>query len=220
MEWTDISEPLRLKMATIIEETSHGIAIRHGNGITGLAEKGADGKEVVSLADRSMPNELYVRSSHLHDFLLSRGFHDTLTCRLAVYRGGLFPENLPSDVSFRMLSLEDYPFLLEWYHMVPDPGYLKGRLSSGVMMGVWYQGKLAGFIGEHEEGAVGMLEILPSFRRHHLATLLERHYCNVRFLKEGRLPYCDIVLGNKASFLLHQQLGFVLEDDLVWWMDS
>lgn len=47
-----------------------------------------------------------------------------------------------------------------------------GRLRAGVMLGAFLRDRPAGFIGLHEEGSMGMPEVLPEFRRMGVARAL------------------------------------------------
>lgn len=53
---------------------------------------------------------------------------------------------------------------------------------------------------------MGILAILPEFRRRGLASLLESWVIG-RQLREGRVPYGHVIDGNGASTALQQSLG-------------
>lgn len=60
--------------------------------------------------------------------------------------------------------------------------------------------------GFHDDGSMGMLEILPPFRRRGYAAQLEA-FLIAAALKEGRTPYCHVVDGNEASLYLQRKMG-------------
>ena len=64
---------------------------------------------------------------------------------------------------------------------------LEERLRSGMMYGAFADGKLAGFIGMHAEGSMGILEVFEEFRRQGIAEALERHLINRILEKEFRM---------------------------------
>ena len=101
--------------------------------------------------------------------------------------------------------------------MVTDEDYIKGRLRSGTMYGMFIDGKPAGFIGMHAEGSLGLLEILPEYRRCGLAFALESYAIN-RMLEKGWTPYGQILLGNAASTSLQQKLGLSISKQTCYWL--
>ena len=121
-------------------------------------------------------------------------------------------------VSVRPLTLEDMDFVLENYH---NPGayesHIRQRIAEG-MLGGLVDGELAGFAGIHQEGALGMLEVLPQFRRRGLAEVLEAAII-ARQLERGRFPYCHVRRGNTASEALQRKLGLTFDENrTLYWL--
>ena len=78
----------------------------------------------------------------------------------------------------------------------PEPvSYTHLDVYKRQMYGMFIDGKPAGFIGMHAEGSLGLLEILPEYRRCRLAFALESYAIN-RMLEKGWTPYGQIILGN------------------------
>jgi tRNA (guanine37-N1)-methyltransferase len=121
------------------------------------------------------------------------------------------------DADIRPLTEAELPIVQKYYHAVDGPENVKERLKAG-MLGIYVGGELAGFIGTHPEGSIGLLEVLPSFRRRGLAFLLESAMMrNQQTL--GRVPYAHIRLGNEASIALHKKLGMeVTEKASLCWL--
>lgn len=105
------------------------------------------------------------------------------------------------------------------YHMIQEDQYLLGRLESGVMYGAFLEKELAGFIGIHEEGSIGLLEVLPEYRRRGIGMALEAHMVNM-MLDKGWTPFGQIIEGNAASFSLQKSLGFSIAEQPLFWMTS
>ena len=121
-------------------------------------------------------------------------------------------------VSVRPLTLEDMDFVLENYH---NPGayesHIRQRIAEG-MLGGLVDGELAGFAGIHQEGALGMLEVLPQFRRRGLGEVLEAARIAQR-LERGRFPYCHVRRGNTASEALQRKLGLTFDENrTLYWL--
>jgi ribosomal protein S18 acetylase RimI-like enzyme len=157
-----------------------------------------------------------VHQSFVSDYLETKGMKKTFRCLQACC---LAKERylVSQTLSFRTLGLSDEDLVLEHYHLT-DAAYVRSRLASGVVLGVEVEGKLAGFMGTHQEGSMGMLEIFPDYRRRHLAYELEKEYCN-RLLSQQKTPYCHIVEGNMASLALHKKLGFVFASHRIDWFN-
>ena len=76
---------------------------------------------------------------------------------------------------------------------------------------------LAGIIGIHEEGSIGMLYVKPQYRHQKLATALETYAFN-RALENGWIPYGQIIVGNEASMKLQERMGLHFSKSSVYWM--
>ena len=97
-----------------------------------------------------------------------------------------------------------------------DEGEIAALLDAGVIYGAFAGGELAGFIGKHEEGSVGLLFVFPEFRRMGIAEALERNYVN-RELAEGNVAYGQIFVGNTPSRQLQEKLGMDFSDKFICW---
>lgn len=76
---------------------------------------------------------------------------------------------------------------------------------------------LAGFIGTHEEGAMGMLEVFEPYRRRGIARALEKYLIN-RTLEKGHTPYCQIFTDNEVSLRLQEKLGLRICRKKIYWI--
>ena len=97
-----------------------------------------------------------------------------------------------------------------------DEGEIAALLDAGVIYGAFAGGELAGFIGKHEEGSVGLLFVFPEFRRMGIAEALERNYVNLE-LAEGNVAYGQIFVGNTPSRQLQEKLGMDFSDKFICW---
>lgn len=97
-----------------------------------------------------------------------------------------------------------------------DEEEIAALLDAGVIYGAFAGGELAGFIGKHEEGSVGLLFVFPEFRRMGIAEALERNYVN-RELAQGNVPYGQIFVGNTPSRQLQEKLGMDFSDKFICW---
>jgi len=94
--------------------------------------------------------------------------------------------------------------------------YVKDRIEHGQMYGIFVDDKLAGFIGTHYEGSVGMLHIFPAYRRMGLGTDLENFMIN-RELEMGHMPFGQVIIDNEASFALQDKNGLYFGNRIFTW---
>ena len=152
------------------------------------------------------------------DLQLLRNLEPIMDCCNCVYDAAEpIPFTLPQGVEIRPLDQSHFPFVRAHYHSVDDANYVRERIGAG-MLGAFVNGEIAGFIGTHGELSIGLLEVLPAFRRRGLAFALEASMVN-SLLAAGRLPFCQVRLGNDASFALQKKLGFTVSDRPVRWME-
>lgn len=173
-----------------------------------------------SAAELSLFSDTFVAlvcESSVRDKLMESGiFRECFECLQAVYTGGPI-SIVRDDVLVRQLDISDMPFILENYH---HPGsnedHIRERLND-YMAGAFIGGKCAGFTGIHEEGAMGLLEVLPEYRRRGIAELLEAHLINW-CLQNSRLPYCHVLTNNTASIALQKKLKLTLDEKPLYWL--
>ena len=98
-----------------------------------------------------------------------------------------------------------------------DFDYVNLLISRGEIYGVFADGALAGFVGCHSEGSVGLLEVLPEYRRRGLGEALERNAIN-RALEAGWTPYGQVFCSNEVSRRLQEKLGMEFSDKYISWL--
>jgi len=159
-----------------------------------------------------------LRGAKARDALeLQLGFRTQMECFNAAYlKKEPIPYSLPEGAEIRLLDESYVDFVHAHYHMVDDIRYIRERVEAG-MFGVFVAGEIAGFAGTHEERSMGLLEILPEYRRLGLAYALEAHLIN-HLLSLGRVPFCQVAIVNDASIRLQQKLGLVISDQVVYWL--
>ena len=117
----------------------------------------------------------------------------------------------------RPLTDEYIEIVSKNYTTVPDETYVRERIECGCMFGAFVEGELAGFIGIHDDGSLGMLKVLEAFRGRGIAKALEVYLMN-KALEMGWIPYGQVVVGNEASVKLQESLGVHLSKTPIVWM--
>ncbi len=163
--------------------------------------------KLVLVEDRALAERLAARDPRL----------EVMKCTQCVYLKKEPPQADRPGVALRPLTMADLDFVLENYHHPGAfPEHIRGRIVEG-MLGAEAEGRLAGFIGVHEEGAMGLLEVLPQFRRRGIAEALEAALIK-RQLERGFLPYAQVRMGNAASVALQKKLGLVFDSRILYWI--
>lgn len=87
------------------------------------------------------------------------------------------------------------------------------------VFGAIEDGKLAGFIGRHGDGNMGMLEVLDGYRRRGIGEELEKFLINY-IMTFGRVPICEVYTDNAPSIALQNKLGLTPAVGYTFWMDG
>ena len=128
-----------------------------------------------------------------------------------------YPHNsIESDLELTPIFQSDMEFFLTHYDRL-DPEEAAVAIDEERVFGLRDKGKLFAFIGLHEDYAMGMLYVLPEYRRQGWGERLERALI-ARVLAMGELPYGQVFANNETSMRLQEKLGFVRCSDKVYWM--
>lgn len=142
-----------------------------------------------------------------------------LTCKLecvqAVY-DNKSKLNVKEDLEIRKLGQNQTEVILEHYDKLPK-NEIEELLSNGNLFGGFKDGKLIGFIGNHLEGSIGLLEVLQEYRRLGYGAALVSFMVN-KMLDEGLIPFAQSEVDNKKSITLQEKLGFKISQDRLYWL--
>lgn len=179
----------------------------------------ADEKAADSILSTVKQADLFVAHQNFYTDTVQKRF--TLDNKILCYQAAyLHKKPLPvpeSTAVIRELDESYLPFVWEHYSHADDKEYLRERLKSGWMFGAFVEDTPVGFIGTHAEGSMGLLEVLPEYRRQGIAAALETFLAN-RFLAAGYVPFAQIITGNMESLKLHQKLNFSISEQTVCWL--
>lgn len=127
-----------------------------------------------------------------------------------------------TEVEFRLLEEKDIPIVKEHYaikHLCTDT-YIKGRIKQG-MLGAYVNDTLAGFIGIHDNGAMGMLEVFEKYRGKGIASKLQKAYTNKLLKEEYKgILYSQVNAKNDISLHLQEKLNYKKAKTPCYWYFS
>jgi tRNA (guanine37-N1)-methyltransferase len=204
--------------ATVVHCSPGGVILREsGNGLY-----------YASVTDPDILNSAWFSEGEITVLALREGSIDPIAdrigathikrCHQVVFLNET-PAYKPAEgLSIAPLCVEDADFVCAHYSNVFDRPYIEERLSGGHVCGAFLAGEPAGFIGRHDDGSIGMLEVLPAFRRHGIGTALAGFIIN-RVVNAGDIPYAHIFVGNAASLAMTSRLcGATLAREAVAWI--
>jgi tRNA (guanine37-N1)-methyltransferase len=144
------------------------------------------------------------------------GFAHHTSYRQSVFFGEAIDVRVVPGIRLAPLGPEWAETVAATYSLPLGLDWALDRLQVGVMVGAFAGDQLAGFIGEHPEGSMGALEVLPDFRRRGIGEYLITFLAH-RFVTQGRTPFAQIIDGNAASEALQRKLGFTISTRHLWW---
>lgn len=218
-ELVAMSEALRLKRADVVAfDPADGVLIRLRTAADYLLAARDEAAAVRLMADvlvAGFEGEQVALPDASWAAALGLDPERTLGYRICIRES---TEPLPFAGSLRIepLAVDDLPVVARIYRNLPEETVARHLADGWVYGGYNDAGELVGFVGEHDEGAIGMLEVLPEHRRRGYASELEGFMVN-RMLAAGRVPYCQVVADNEASFSLQRKLGFTVLSAVQCW---
>lgn len=151
------------------------------------------------------------QASILHRLPLSKPY------RFAVYMESV-PQK-PTETAFTIsrLTMEALPYICEHYSYksLATPQYIESRIKAG-MLGAFHGQRLIAFIGTHDSGSIGMLEVEREYQRNKIGTCLPQNMIKLQ-LEKGLIPYGELFIDNQKSRSMAEKLKLRLSKSLIYW---
>lgn len=218
--YMDMLEPIRRGTASVVA------AERDGGVLLYEAKSGAHmlAADSPAIAETLLRNVEHVTLAATHQdfaaaFIAEKyGLRRTMRCRQTVWNC-IQPPSVPETTfAFRALPLDAVEDVVALYSHDVGTEYINERLLAGELFGAFAGDEIAGVIGLHAEGSMGMLEVAPSFRRQGVATQLIA-FLSARLLDAGRTPFSQFTVDNIPSQRLHEAMGFSISQDYIHWIE-
>lgn len=209
-------EAIRRNTAKILYAKEDGVFIREkkSNAYMISVEEFEKGKELINDIDKC--GLIVAHQKYMVDYILNRfNLTTNLECVQGVYmnKTKLY---VKKELEIKQLKLEQINVILEHYDIL-SKDEVAILLKNGNLFGGYKNGKLIGFVGNHLEGSIGLLEVFPKYRGLGYGTILESYIVN-EMLEKGLVPFAQIEINNKKSSALQTKLGFSISKDRVYWM--
>lgn len=220
VNFIDLQEAARREDGELLYTGACGSIVREPRDGTILSDI-LDGSALCRLVrELKIPNlwQFSVKSAAVAEKVSAEfGLKEQMRCTQAVYCKDQPPVRLHCDI--RALTDQHSALAAAHYHLVDDSEqYIRERIAAGRMWGLFENGVLAGFIGMHTEGSMGMLEVFPEHRRKGYGYQLEA-FLIAWHLERGWIPYCHIIDGNNASMRLQEKLGLTFAELPAIWVN-
>ena len=216
--YLDMLEPIRRGSAELLYTAEDGVLLYDR-----LAEAhmlGADSRQAL---DRMLPlmegcdiltgHQLWYKEELAARFALKT----EQICYQAAWMEDCPPASLPFGGELRLLDHSWAAWVYEHYsHAFGGVDYIEGAIDRG-MVGAFVDGQPAGFAGFHIEGAIGMLEVLPAYRRRGIGEALLRGVVSLA-LSRGQYAYGQVFTDNSASLALQRKVGMAVSKDILFWL--
>lgn len=119
----------------------------------------------------------------------------------------------------KSLSIKELDVVSEKYSSIDliDKDYIQKRIENDNMLGAFIDDNLCGFIGYHDEGSIGLLEVFPEYRNKGIGSILQGTAVN-KAIKDGKIPFGEVKVNNYKSLNLQKKLGFSIAEEKVYWI--
>lgn len=216
-------ECLRRGAGEILWEEKGGVLLRHRPSgvcmVLGGQEKVLPEPLLQRLAEET--GEMVVCQEWVKEILCQGQYREMMQCIQYLY-----PQKETLSVTFkdiRQLSLEtlseeQFEEICRYYTL-GGREYLQERIQAGAMYGAFEDEMLAGFIGIHSEGSLGMLYVPEKYRGRGIARSLEAYAIN-KMLERDWIPYVHVIEGNEISCRLQEKLGLYRAEKKIWWLEK
>ena len=209
--------PIRRGTAEILYAEGDGVLLRElasGAYMSSACDAGKDRDLLQPLGKREL---FCLHRKDTADWLVETyAFASRLECFQAVYTSGRRFAQI-SALEVRKLGVGHLETLYEHYHDYVGYEYLRRRLESGAIYGGFLEETLCGFVGTHEEGSIGILEVLDAYRGRGFGSALEKFMIDL-ILDRDEIPFAQIAVDNKVSIDLQRKLGFEISTERVYWL--
>lgn len=124
-------------------------------------------------------------------------------------------EKYKHEENILKLNESHIDFIIKNYSQSISEKELKELMSIFTFYGYYIdKDTLAGFVGRHADGEIGLLEVLPQYQRKGIGRKLMNEIVNE---DSEYIPYTQVLITNNVSNIFHNKLGAEKYKDTVYW---
>jgi len=209
-------EPIRWDTVDILYAQADGVLIKEqkSNAYMLSVDNFEKGRKLINSLLKC--NLIVAHQKFMVDYILNKfGLTEKLECFQAVYMNK-FKLDVKEELEIRQLEENQIEVILEHYDKLSN-NEIKKLLKNRNLFGGYNDSNLIGFVGNHLEGSMGILEVFPQYRRLGYGVILESYMVN-QMLEKGRIPFGQIEINNGKSVALQSKLGFSVSKDRLYWI--
>ena len=218
IENLNIDRVIKRGTAQMIERADDAILLKNtkGKALMLACDEVEKGMEILERNNGEAKPLIMISNAELGRKVAERfGYEGVMECYQMAY---LAKEPPAADdvLEYRTATMENYPLISREYGLVSEDE-LKELIECGNIIMGYENGEAVGFIGEHMEGSIGLLQVLQEHRRKGYGLALEIEMIR-RTLAKGYIPFGQVVVDNTASLELQKKLGLTKSEGTIFWM--
>lgn len=141
----------------------------------------------------------------------------TIECDQYLYQGACPPES--RSLRIDTVTPAELDAVAESYEILTRAELEQTAARGELFAGHDASGGMIGFAGSHAEGSMGILKVLPPYRRRGYAAELELFVIRY-FMRRGLIPFGQVETNNASSAALQRKLGLTKAPRRAYWLGS
>lgn len=216
--YAGLLQVLRRGTAEILEENESGIFLRDtvSNCFMLAVDHIETGKQWLKAHENLDYKLLLLFHQELARFAWERyALPPMMECVQAVYMSDE-PPVLHGKLKIKPAAGEDFQFVSDNYGMLTEQELKEIFRQKNIFIG-FHENEPVGFVGQHLEGSMGLLEVFPEYYRKGYGSELEC-FMICHMMEAGLIPFCQIETDNMKSLRLQEKLGLTISKEHMYWL--
>lgn len=218
----DMIEGLKRNSAVVVDYTENGVLLYNQLADAFMISAINQDTYVKLVKNNSIGNSSAIvahQAFYVEDLVNSFKYTSQKKCWQFVYLSNINLNYSNRNLIIKVLTVDNLDFVY-YYSLKMSKSYLLERLETQNIYGAYKDNNLVGFIGVHQDGSIGLLEVIEPFRRQGIATSLVSFMTNL-LLKEGHTPYAQAIEGNTGTLRICMKTMYHrLLNQFIYWLEK